>query len=303
VTAFSTRTVRATVIEPATGPRFGISLLRVHPRMWLDVALEAERLGFESIWMSDHVVIPEQVDVGGYPEERLPIDPRTPMYDVMVYLASIAALTSRLRLGTYVYQLGLRHPVVAARAITTLDVVSKGRVELGVGAGWSRSEWDAVEVDFASRGARLEECLDVLDGVWTRDRVSHRARNFSFHDVTLEPKPVQQPRPPLHIGGESPAAFRRAVIRGDGWIGMHHTPESVVEPLGRLRSAAADLRMSKPLQTTVASHPGDVDVSGWRASGVDRVIIAPWQQSRDALAGMRTFASRHLGSGSDGDRA
>lgn len=273
---------------------FGISLLRVAPDRWLEVSEEAERLGYESIWMSEHLVLPARFDESRYPDGNLPIWPQTPVFDVMVYLAALAASTTTLRLGTFIYQLGLRHPFVAARAVTTLDVVSRGRLELGVGAGWLREEWEAAGVDFASRGARLEEALAVCHRLWTEPVVEHAGDFFDFAPVAFEPKPVQDPLP-VHVGGESAAALRRAVSMGTGWIGMHHTPESVAPILADLRDRARVAGRRRPLQTTAAAPPGPaVDVPGWRATGIDRVLVAPWRRSADAVEGMRSFARAHL---------
>lgn len=213
----------------------------------------------------------------------------------MVHLAAFAGMTSRLRFGTYVYQPALRHPFVVARAVATLDVVSAGRFEFGVGNGWSRAEWEAAGVPWARRGARLDETLDVLRGLFTEAAYGHDGECIRFPPVAFEPKPVQRPGPPVHVGGESRAALRRAVRRGDGWIGMHHTPKSVQEPLSRLRAELAASGRPTALTTTVAAYPGEVDVAGWRKSGVDRVIVAPWRRSHDALTGMRGFAEAHLG--------
>jgi probable F420-dependent oxidoreductase len=275
-------------------PAFGISLLRVHPARWREVVETAEELGFESVWMSDHLVLPVALDRDAYPEGELPIDPRTPIFDVMVHLALFAGFTSRLRLGTFVYQAALRHPFVAARAVATLDVVSHGRVELGVGAGWSRAEWDAAGVPFERRGVRLDETIDVLRGLWADDAFAFDGEFHRFPPVGFEPKPVQRPGTPVLVGGESTAALRRAVRRGDGWVGMHHTPESVQIPLARLRVALTEAGRTAPLSTTVAAEPGEIDVDAWRATGVSRVIVAPWQRSRDAVDGMRRFARQHL---------
>lgn len=276
------------------GPAYGISLLRVNPRLWLDVAEEAEHLGFESVWISDHLMLPTHVDSDRYPNGKLPIRPDTPIFDVWVYLAAIAARTSRIRLGTFVYLLALRHPFVSARAIATLDVVSDGRAEVGVGAGWSELEWGAAGLDFSTRGRRLDEAIDICRGLWTRDEFAFSGECFEFPSVAFEPKPVQTPTPPFLIGGESPAALRRAARRGDGWIGMHHTPESVPDVLRLVQSATEQAGRDAPLTTTVGAAPGDVDVEGWRRSGIDRVIIAPWERSSDAIDGMRRFAKRHL---------
>src|SRR6185369_1943026 len=113
-----------------------------------------------------------------------------------------AAKTERIRLGTGVYNIGLRHPFVTARAVQTLDVVSGGRVELGIGASWLAEEWVATQLDFASRGRRVDETIAVVRRLWSEPEVTHRGEFFSFERVVFEPKPVQKPGPPILIGGE-----------------------------------------------------------------------------------------------------
>lgn len=273
---------------------FGISLLRAHPAQWPELAVEAERLGFESVWLSEHLVLPAAFDGSRYPDGRLPIRPDTPLFDVPVIGAALAARTTVLRVGTYVYQLGLRHPFVAARAIATLDWMSGGRVELGVGAGWLREEWEASGADFDTRGRRLDEAIRVCTRLWSEPVVEHHGEFFAFPPVTFEPKPLQRPLP-VHVGGESNAALRRAAALGTGWIGMHHTPQSVQPVLARLDECCRRIGRSHPLVTTTAAAPGpDVDVAAWRDTGLDRLIVAPWERSRDAVAGMRAFARAHL---------
>ncbi|MXP24205.1 TIGR03619 family F420-dependent LLM class oxidoreductase [Gordonia sp. HNM0687] len=269
---------------------FGISLLRANPAIWSDLAQEAERVGFESIWMSDHLVLPVDLDSGDYPDGKLPIAPNTQIFDVMVYLAAIAARTSTIRLGTFVYQLGLRDPFSAARAVATLDVVSGGRVELGVGAGWSSAEWQVAGLPFDSRGRRLDEVSAVCRRLWTEETVAHEGEFYSFPEVAFEPKPIQGADLPLLIGGESPPALRRAVRTGTGWIGMHHTPESVAPIVEKLNELCAAAGRVEPLSVTVAAPPGEVDVAGWRTSGVSRVIVAPWGRTSTAIADIRAFS-------------
>jgi probable F420-dependent oxidoreductase len=270
-------------VEPGV-LRFGVSLLRVHPALWREVALAAEDLGYESVWMSDHLVLPAALDGAAYPDA-------TPVFDVMVHLAALAAVTTRLRLGTFVFQLALRPPFVAARGVATLDVVSGGRVELGVGAGWSRAEWQACGVPFEGRGRRLDEALEVCRRLWTEEVVEHHGEFYDFPPVMFEPKPVQRPHPPVHVGGESPAALRRAV-RAGAWIGMHHTPASAAAAAVRVRAAAQNAGAPPP-QLTVAAEPGPVtDLDEWRTAGVDRLIVAPWMRSRDAVEGLRRFAAQ-----------
>jgi len=275
--------------------KFGVSLLRANPSRWLELSAAAEHLGFESVWMSDHLVLPTALRNDVDPERPLPIVPQTPVFDVMVYLAALAGATTSLRLGTYVYQLALRHPFIAARSVATLDVLSAGRVEFGVGAGYIAAEWDAAGLDFATRGARLDEAIDVCRRLWTEPVVEHDGMHFSFSEVAFEPKPFQRPHPPLLIGGESRAAMSRAVAHGDGWVGMHHSPQSAAPVLRRLRQTGVAAGRATPLSVTVAAHPGpEVPVDQWRELGVDRLICAPWTSTRDALTGLRAFAGRHI---------
>jgi len=190
----------------------------------------------------------------------------------------------------------LRPPFVSARSVQTLDVVSGGRVELGVGAGWLRGEWEAAGLDFASRGRRLDEALEVCSRLWNDDVVAHRGEFFEFDAVMIEPKPVQRPHPPILIGGESPAALRRAA-RHDGWIGLDHTPDSaapVVDSLAELRDAAG--RSAAAFTHTLGARvQSEVDVERLAAAGVDRVIVAPWARTREVPDVLERFARRLIG--------
>lgn len=264
--------------------------------MFVEAAEAADELGFESVWLPEHLVLP--VAMAGSPyagAEHPPMPASTPVYDVFAYLSFLAGRTQRVRLGTHVYNLALRHPFVAARAVQTLDVVSGGRVELGIGAGWLRAEWEAVGLDFDRRGARVDEALDVCIALWTEERIAHDGTFFSFDEVMFEPKPVQRPHPPVLIGGETPPALRRAA-RHDGWIGLKHTPDSVrapVDALRRLRDESG--RGDRPFTVTVSAAISEsADVDAFAAAGVDRLIVSPWSRTREVLDGLRAFADRFL---------
>lgn len=276
--------------------RFGVALGRMHPSMFEAAVEAADELGFESVWFPEHLVLP--VAMAGSPfagADHPPVPPSTPVYDVFAYLSFLAGRTHRVRLGTHVYNLALRHPFVAARAVQTADVVSGGRLELGVGAGWLRAEWEAVGLDFATRGDRLDEALEVCVSLWTDERVAHDGRFFSFDEVMFEPKPVQRPHPPVSIGGESPAALRRAA-RHDGWIGLDHTPGSVLAPVETLLALrAASGRGDHPFTVTVGGRvEAPEEVERFATAGVDRLIVSPWGRSRDVPAALEMFATRFL---------
>jgi probable F420-dependent oxidoreductase len=277
--------------------KYGIALGALNPAFFEEVVLEAEALGFESVWLPEHLVFTE--DMSGSPfagAEHPPVPPTTPVFDAFAMLSYFAGRTSKLRLGTNVYLLALRHPFVAARAVQTLDIVSGGRAEVGIGAGWLRQEWRAAGLDPATRGRRLDEAMGVCRRLWTEERIRHEGEFYSFETVAFEPKPIQEPHPPMLVGGESEAALERAARLGDGWLGLEHTPESARPLVERLRArreelGRADLRFSA---TVMGARGAADDVRGWEQAGVDRVIVAPWRRSREALAGMRKFAERVL---------
>jgi probable F420-dependent oxidoreductase len=275
--------------------KYGIALGALNPAFFEEVVLEAEALGFESIWLPEHLVFTE--DMSGSPfagAEHPPVPPTTPVFDAFAMLSYLAGRTSKVRLGTNVYLLALRHPFVAARAVQTLDIVSGGRAEVGIGAGWLRQEWRAAGFDPRTRGRRLDEAMTVCRKLWTEERIQHEGEFYSFESVAFEPKPIQKPYPPILVGGESAAALERAARLGDGWLGLEHTPQSarpLVEGLHARREALgrSDLRFSS---TVMGAAQSADDVQGWEQAGVDRVIVAPWRRSREAIVGMRAFAER-----------
>jgi probable F420-dependent oxidoreductase len=272
--------------------KFGVALGRLNPAFFTAVSVEADRLGYESVWLPEHLVFP--IEMAGSPftgEDHPPVPPSTPVFDAFAYLSYLAGVTSHARLGTHVYLLALRHPFVAARAVATLDIVSGGRAITGVGAGWLGSEWTAVGLDFTTRGRRLDECLAVCKRLWTEAVVEHHGEFVDFGPVMFEPKPVQRPYPPIVVGGESVAALRRAA-GADGWIGMDHTLESVAASVADLRRRREDAgRGGEPFEITVGGPVESVDdIRRWEDAGVDRLMVAPWRRSPEAVDGLRRFA-------------
>ena len=276
--------------------RFGIALGTMHPGLFTQAAETADELGFESLWFPEHLVLP--VAMGGSPfaqDEHPPIPPSTSVFDVFAYLGFLAGRTRTIRLGTHVYNLALRHPFVAARAIQTVDVVSDGRLEVGIGAGWLEAEWQAAGLDFARRGSRLDEALEVCRRLWTEEVVEHHGEFFDFAPVMFEPKPVQSPHPPILIGGESPprCAGRPGTTAGSG---SSHTPDSVRRPLAVLSAEReANGRDDTPFTVTIGGKvTDDADIDAYTAAGVDRLIVSPWTRSREVLDGLATFARRFV---------
>ena len=179
--------------------------------------------------------------------------------------------------------------------MTTLDVVSEGRFEFGIGASWLRAEWEAVGLDFDSRGRRVDESIGVCQRLWSEDVVEHHGEFFDFGPVMFEPKPVHSPWPPLHIGGDGPAALRRAATVGDGWIPMNHTIEQIPADAARIAELRADAGREGDVEITLGAGGLDLDsLRRYADAGVGRALVKPWSSSKDALDGIRRFADEVL---------
>jgi len=279
--------------------KFGVALGALNPRVHEEATLEAERLGYESVWLPEHLVFTRGMSRSPHPgEDHPPVPPDTPIYDAFAYLAYLAARTERVRLGTHVYNIGLRHPFAAARGAQTVDLLSNGRFEFGIGASWLEEEWIAAQLDFSTRGRRVDEAVEVCKRLWAEETVTHHGEFFSFDEVAFEPKPVQRPGPPILVGGESKAALRRAARLGDGWIGMSHTFESGAAQIEQLRTFLAgsdradaggefEIALGGPVESRA-------DVRRWEDLGVTRMIVAPWKRSSEAIEGLRRLADRVL---------
>lgn len=278
--------------------KIGIPLFLLRPQEMAAVARHAEDLGFESIWIPEHLVFPAVIE-SRYPyAESAPISPSTPLLDPLVLLAHVAAMTTRIRLGTNVYLLPLRHPLAAARMGVTLDILSGGRFTFGVGAGWLREEFEAAGIDFETRGARLRECVRAVKALWTESEPRHHGRFFSFGPVKFEPKPVQKPHPPIVFGGESSAALRRAVALGDGWYGVRHTLETAAARVKEIRGMlAAAGRSAAAFEMTISCGSDRLtreDVYRYEEAGVDRIVVLPWRRSSEAREKLAALAEAVL---------
>lgn len=185
------------------------------------VARAADRAGFLYVAVCDHVAVPR-------PNAETM---STTWYDPVSTLSYLAGQTTTTRLMTNVYVVAYRHPLQIAKTFATLDHLSGGRVLLGVGAGHVEGEFDALDVSFAGRGAITDEAIDAIRACWSEEFPEHHGARWSFADVGQRPRPVQQPRPPIWVGGSGPPALRRVATRGDGWIPQgtprHRMPEQI----------------------------------------------------------------------------
>ena len=201
--------------------RFGSSLSLKPPGEQFDLVRRVEALGFESVWTGDHVSF------------------HGPIHESLTLLATYVPITSRIRLGTAVYLLALRAPAIAAKATATLDALSGGRLIFGVGVGGENpKEFELCGVPHRERGARVSEGIDVVRTLWRDTPASFKGRFTQFENVSIDPKPVQQPGPPIWIGGRSDAALARAGRQGDGWMSYVVQPERYAQSVDKIRTAA-----------------------------------------------------------------
>lgn len=273
--------------------KIGVALGLLAPKYWNDVAVEADQLGFHSLWMPDHLIFPTDMSGSPFPgNDHPPVPPNTKLFDSFGYLCFLAAKTQQIRLGTNVYLLGLRHPFIAARAIQTLDYLSNGRAAVGVGAGWLRQEWEVAGLDPKTRGKRLDEALTVCKKLWIEEKISHRGEFYQFNEVMFEPKPIQKPHPPIYIGGESEAALQRVVRHGQGWFGVQHTPDSVAVVIAQLKLLCKkENRNFDSLHIlTQAQCNSKQELKRWQESGVTEIVVSPWQKGSEALDGLKRFS-------------
>lgn len=222
------------------------------PAALVELARAAERAGFESVWVSDHLFHAE------YVARRLG---DRPYHEPLVLLAAVAAATERVALGTSVLVLPWHHPVRLAKQVATLDQLSRGRVVLGVGIGQTRDEYAALGVPFERRGRLSDEILDALGALWTQDVPEWKGEAFAFAGLRFEPKCAQQPHPPLWIGGSSPAALERVALRGDGWHPLGLSPRELAAgraDLGR-RLAAAGRAPEVPVAVRLVAQLSDTE--------------------------------------------
>lgn len=226
------------------------------------IAKCAEELGFSALWTSDHLVVPVGSSAS-YPYVRdvdVRLDPDHSFVEPLIALAGVAARTQRIRLGVSVYLAALRHPLVAAKLVASLDQLSSGRVILGVGAGWIPEEYQTLGIEWKERGAVLDEHIACMRALWSEARPSFQGRYFRFQDIGFEPKPVAGDVP-IWVGGNSRPAMRRAARLGNGWHCIDMSPEDLKGKLtelenlcvqnGRLRS---DLTLSMRSQVTLTDR-------------------------------------------------
>jgi len=268
---------------------FGVNFAScADPDLQRAVALAAEESGFESVWTGEHVALPLQ-------DNPVPTPPETPFLDSLVALARIAGFTSRIRLGTGILVLPHHNPVLVAKALASLDVLSGGRVIAGFAGGYVAGEFAALGVDFHKRGAITDEYLAAIRALWTQRYPQYEGRFARFADIRFEPKSVQRPHPPIIIGGMAPPALRRAARDGDGWYGFALTVAQTAPVVAELRRLRAELgRADEPFEislTTFEPLTTELVVAAEEA-GVHRLIAFPQVPAARLEATVRDLGAR-----------
>jgi len=250
------------------------------PEPLQQVAQKAEALGYESLWIPEHLAVPMEMTTP-YPysaDGKFPGGTTVNIHDPFVALAYVAACTQRIRLGTGVFVLPLRNTLAVAKAVASLDVLSQGRFIFGIGIGWLEEEFAAVGMPFTDRAARSREAVRVMTALWSEDAPRFAGRFHNFPALGFNPKPVQQPHPPLIFGGESRPALKRAAELGDGWYGTQFTPDSIRPVLATLKELVdgagrdfAQFEITSGVDRTL--YPLTLDtVRRFRDAGVHRLI-------------------------------
>jgi probable F420-dependent oxidoreductase len=249
------------------------------PEMLGHLATTAERVGVESMWTIEHVVIPV-----GYkstypydPSGKIPAPEQMPMPDPLIPLAYVAALTKTLRLATGILILPQRHPLYVAKEVATLDVLSHGRMILGIGIGWLEEEFDAVGIPFAERAARTAESVRAIRSLWKDDAEPFDGKFFHWPKLESHPKPVQKPGVPIVVGGHTELAARRAARYGDGFFPGVTDDEKLVWLLGVMRDECKKLGRD-PASIEITSGravPNADSVKHLEDLGVSRFMVPP----------------------------
>lgn len=264
----------------------------------IEIAQAAEEAGFESLWTVEHVVFPDDYK-SVYPYDKsgkMAMDAQTPLPDPLIWLTWVAAVTKSIHLGTGILILPQRNPVILAKTLATIDDLSGGRMELGVGAGWLKEEFDALGVPFEGRGARMDEAIEVMRTLWDSDHASFQGRFNSFSGVSVNPKPANG-RVPIHVGGHTRRAAERAGRLGDGFFPGRGDLAELVD-IARTTAVAANRDPDSLVITS--SSPGVMGddpvgaVEELAAKGVDRVMVPSFMFMTDTADALRRFGERAI---------
>ena len=247
---------------------------------YIRIAQQAEEFGYNSIWVGDHIVVPEKIEAAYpyTPDGSVGFDRRTPWPDPFALLAGMGAATKNILLGTSVIIVPYRNPLHVAKAVATVDLISNGRCQFGVGIGWMEEEFAALGENYKERASRTREYIQIMKALWQGEVSNFSGKYFSYPDVYAVPQPVQKPHPPIFFGGESAAAMKRIADLGDGWLPGPVTPEIFQERAAQLKALLAERgRNFSDLYISMTGDPADLKqqpekVAELEAFGVQEII-------------------------------
>jgi probable F420-dependent oxidoreductase len=246
--------------------------------LMLDTVRRAEDLGFDSVWVTDHLLVPQTME----------IIYRDHMLEPLALLSHIAAISTRVKIGSSVVILPYRNPIVVAKMLATIDHLSAGRLIFGAAVGWMEEEFAALRAPFAERGAFSDECLRLITMLWTHDKVSFDGRYFTFQDMQASPRPVQQPHPPIWVGGNSPRERRRAAAFGDGW-------HATAMPMEMLKAGITDLRQKWARQGRAGEPVLSMRIPCFIDGISQEVLHYPARAGRGSLTGSVSAIAERVG--------
>ena len=247
------------------------------PEMIANFGRRAENAGLESLWMGEHVVLFDEMEFGypGSRDGRVPVPKGGGILDAVATFGFLASVTSSIRLGTGITLVPQRNPVYTAKEFATLDYLSGGRIDFGVGVGWCKEEVIACGYSWEDRGERCDEFLELMQILWTQELATYRGKHFTLDECRMDPKPVQQPIP-IIVGGHSKRALRRAARFGAGWYGVGLNPEHCEPVLKDLDAAlAAQGRARDDFEVIMGPPPraGADEVRAYEDLGIDRLVM------------------------------
>ena len=244
----------------------------------IDVAEHAEAAGIESLWTFEHVVVPVDYD-SRYPYARsgkMGIPPEGWFVDPLISLAHVAAATKKIRLGTGANIFPQTNPLLFAKQAASIDVLSNGRLTLGLGIGWLEEEYQAMGTPFARRGARFDDYLAAVKKVWSGDVVEHESEFLSWHGFKSYPTPMQKPHPPILIGGTTKKTLERVVSAADGWYAPSDSQQELEQGIAELKQMAADAQrpfdsIDVTINWRLGKHPDAL--AAYEDLGITRAVV------------------------------
>jgi len=244
----------------------------------IDYGVRMEELGFESLWVWDHIL--------------LGTDPNFPIIDSLSLLTAVAARTKTIKVGTGVLVLPLRNPVILAKQLSSLDLISNGRLILGAAVGWYKREFDAVGIPYERRGRIMDRNLDILKRLWTEDSVTGEWDELNLRNAVMFPKPVQKPHPPILVGGYVDVVLKRAATKGDGWLTYFYTPEGYTEAWAKITAYAEEAGRDPAALYSLNQLPIYIGPREVGMAKMSEWLNAEWDLSKGSLS---TFDSAIVG--------